>query len=290
FCTITVSAMCFMGFSRFPLDTQNCSLELESYAYNEDDLMLYWKHGNKSLSTDEHISLSLFIKEFSASSGVAFYSSTGWYNRLFINFFVLQSYFPAILMVSFWIDRRGLPARVSLGITTVLTMSTTVTGVSASMPQVSYISAVDVCLWTSFLFVFSSVIEYAAVNYLTTTRQKATQKQGKASGTYSIDAVQAKAFNGIHDTDVDMDLTAFADRCEENETRAHAASTSSVDTTHIKRKRSLKGSVGRIILRNSHVIDTYSRYFPSVYIVLNFFYWSLYIRTKPIISQTVICV
>ncbi|PKU39063.1 gamma-aminobutyric acid receptor subunit rho-3 [Limosa lapponica baueri] len=125
---ITVSAMCFMDFSRFPLDTQNCSLELESYAYNEDDLMLYWKHGNKSLSTDEHISLSqFFIEEFSASSGLAFYSSTGWYNRLFINFalrrhiffFVLQSYFPAMLMVmlswvSFWIDRRAVPARVSL--------------------------------------------------------------------------------------------------------------------------------------------------------------------------------
>ncbi|KAF6384729.1 hypothetical protein mRhiFer1_005480 [Rhinolophus ferrumequinum] len=49
---ITVSAMCFMDFSRFPLDTQNCSLELESYAYNEEDLMLYWKHGNRSLNTD----------------------------------------------------------------------------------------------------------------------------------------------------------------------------------------------------------------------------------------------
>lgn len=50
-------------------------------AYNEDDLMLYWKHGNKSLSTDEHISLSqFFIEEFSASSGLAFYSSTGIVN------------------------------------------------------------------------------------------------------------------------------------------------------------------------------------------------------------------
>lgn len=47
-------------------------------AYNEEDLMLYWKHGNKSLNTDEHISLSqFFIEEFSASSGFAFYSSTG---------------------------------------------------------------------------------------------------------------------------------------------------------------------------------------------------------------------
>ncbi|KAJ1117222.1 hypothetical protein NDU88_005422, partial [Pleurodeles waltl] len=97
-------------------------------AYNEEDLMLFWKHANESLKTDEHISLSqFFIDEFSASSGLALYSSTGWYNRLFINFilrrhvffFVLQSYFPAILMVmlswvSFWIDRRAVPARVSL--------------------------------------------------------------------------------------------------------------------------------------------------------------------------------
>uniref|UniRef100_A0A8B9FT80 Neurotransmitter-gated ion-channel transmembrane domain-containing protein n=1 Tax=Amazona collaria TaxID=241587 RepID=A0A8B9FT80_9PSIT len=185
------------------------------------------------------------------------------------------------LSVSFWIDRRNVPARVSLGkpLTYVLLGSTEWTRESVSMPQVSYISAVDVYLWTSFLFVFLSVIEYAAVNYLTTTRQKATQTWGKASGTYSIDAVQAMAFNGFfHDADVDMDLTAFPDRCEENETWAQAASVSNVDTTHIKRKRSLKGSVGRIILRNSHVIDTYSRIiFPVCILCSTFFYWGLYI-------------
>lgn len=58
------------------------------------------------------------------------------------------------------------------GTTTVLTMSTIITGVSASMPQVSYIKAVDVYLWISFLFVFLSVIEYAAVNYLTTVEER----------------------------------------------------------------------------------------------------------------------
>jgi gamma-aminobutyric acid receptor subunit rho len=57
------------------------------------------------------------------------------------------------------------------GITTVLTMSTIVTGVSTSMPQMSYIKAVDVYLWVSSLFVFLSVIEYAAVNYLTTVEE-----------------------------------------------------------------------------------------------------------------------
>lgn len=54
----------------------------------------------------------------------------GWYNRLYIHFtlrrhiffFLLQTYFPATLMVmlswvSFWIDRRAVPARVPLGTT-----------------------------------------------------------------------------------------------------------------------------------------------------------------------------
>nr|XP_020441003.1 gamma-aminobutyric acid receptor subunit rho-3-like [Monopterus albus] len=73
---VTVTALCSMDFSSFPLDTQNCWLELESYAYNENDLMLYWKNGNDSLRTDEIILSQFFIKHFHASSGLTFYSST----------------------------------------------------------------------------------------------------------------------------------------------------------------------------------------------------------------------
>ncbi|KAH0622146.1 hypothetical protein JD844_024178 [Phrynosoma platyrhinos] len=111
--------------------------DLQFNAYTDEDLMLYWKNGNESLKTDEKISLSQFlIQKFHTTSRLAFYSSTGispflstgWYNRLYINFtlrrhiffFLLQTYFPATLMVmlswvSFWIDRRAVPARVSLG-------------------------------------------------------------------------------------------------------------------------------------------------------------------------------
>ncbi|XP_076834375.1 gamma-aminobutyric acid receptor subunit rho-2a isoform X1 [Brachyhypopomus gauderio] len=74
---VTVTAACNMDLSRFPLDTQTCSLELESYAYTDEDLMLYWKNGDESLSTDERISLSQFlIQKFHTTSRLAFYSST----------------------------------------------------------------------------------------------------------------------------------------------------------------------------------------------------------------------
>lgn len=45
--------------------------------------------------------------------------------------------------------------------------------------KVSYVKAVDIYLWTSFLFVFLSVIEYAAVNYCTTLEEMRKMKRGK---------------------------------------------------------------------------------------------------------------
>lgn len=118
FCRVTVTAACNMDFSRFPLDTQTCTLELESCtsqihnctfkygiltvyfsytirinplmlmhsthylmcvdAYTDEDLMLYWKSGDESLSIDDKISLSQFlIQKFHTTSRLAFYSSTG---------------------------------------------------------------------------------------------------------------------------------------------------------------------------------------------------------------------
>lgn len=43
-CRITVTAFCSMDFSRFPLDTQNCSLELESCEYLSAGLRPHQPH------------------------------------------------------------------------------------------------------------------------------------------------------------------------------------------------------------------------------------------------------
>nr|XP_046173068.1 gamma-aminobutyric acid receptor subunit rho-3-like [Oncorhynchus gorbuscha] len=291
---ITVTALCAMDFSSFPLDTQKCSLELESYAYNENDLMLYWKNGNDSLRTDEIVLSQFFIEEFHPSYGLAFYSSTGWYNRLYINFilrrhiffFMLQTYFPTMLMVmlswvSFWIDRRAVPARVSLGITTVLTMSTIITGVSASMPQVSYVKAVDIYLWASFLFVFLSVIEYAAVNYFTTVEEMKKLKGGKIPADFN--ATQTMAFDGCYH-DNDIDLTPFpelpstpnTERSRTATSRNSAAEPPPTEGTRLRRKKSIKHNLS-FIMSNSYMIDSYSRViFPMTYLMFNIIYWSMY--------------
>lgn len=67
-------------------------------------------------------------------------------------------------------------------------MSTIITGVNASMPRVSYIKAVDIYLWVSFVFVFLSVIEYAAVNYLSTVQERKERKLRERVSIYSHDS------------------------------------------------------------------------------------------------------
>lgn len=67
--------------------------------------------------------------------------------------------------VSFWLDQNAVPARVSLGVTTLLTMATQTSGINASLPPVSYTKAIDVWTGVCLTFVFGALLEFALVNY-----------------------------------------------------------------------------------------------------------------------------
>ncbi|XP_061902453.1 gamma-aminobutyric acid receptor subunit rho-3-like [Entelurus aequoreus] len=157
-------------------------------------------------------------------------------------------------------------------------MSTIITGVSASMPQVSYVKAVDIYLWASFLFVFLSVIEYAAVNYFTTVEEMKKLKRAKTPA--SFDATQAMAFDGcFHDNDID--LTSFPEVSSTANTDRNTQSRNSTvsgptEGTRLRRKNPLKHNLS-FIMSNSYMIDSYSRVlFPLAYLLFNIIYWSLY--------------
>jgi len=84
---------------------------------------------------------------------------------------VIQVYVPSVLIVilswvSFWINVESSPARVTIGLLTVLTTTTTSNSARASLPRVSYIKAIDVWMIVCLTFVFTSLIEYALVNVL----------------------------------------------------------------------------------------------------------------------------
>ena len=86
-----------------------------------------------------------------------------------IGFFLIQVYIPSILIVilswvSFWINLDAIPARVSLGLLTVLTMTTQSTSANNSLPKVSYIKGIDVWMSSCLIFVFIALLEFAFVN------------------------------------------------------------------------------------------------------------------------------
>ena len=60
----------------------------------------------------------------------------------------------------------AVPARISLGVTTVLTMATQLSGSKASIPKVHYPKAIDIWMTMCMLFVFVSLVEFAFVNAL----------------------------------------------------------------------------------------------------------------------------
>ncbi|NWT61066.1 GBRB4 protein, partial [Erythrocercus mccallii] len=125
---ITTTAACMMDLRRYPLDQQNCTLEIESYGYTVDDIVFFWQGNDSAVTGMEVLELPQFtiIEQRLVSREVVF--TTGSYLRLSLSFrikrnigyFILQTYMPSILItilswVSFWINYDASAARVALG-------------------------------------------------------------------------------------------------------------------------------------------------------------------------------
>ncbi|KAJ6225873.1 hypothetical protein RDWZM_004418 [Blomia tropicalis] len=181
---LTATANCPMDLRYFPGDRQNCKLILASYGYSTKDLQYNWAPGNKSFVLSDLIFLPTFSITGYNQSCTEETLTTGTFTRLIcdiffersLGYYMYQIYVPGFLIVviswvPFWLDQEDSHARVGLGVTTVLTMTTLTTSTNASLPKISYIKAIDIYLFMCFLMVFLSLIEYATVGFFETKRQ-----------------------------------------------------------------------------------------------------------------------
>uniref|UniRef100_A0A1I8I5U8 Gamma-aminobutyric acid receptor subunit beta n=1 Tax=Macrostomum lignano TaxID=282301 RepID=A0A1I8I5U8_9PLAT len=194
----TTTLACMMDLHYYPLDVQNCTVEIESYGYPTEDVTMQWKNGQSAVDGADRVKMPQFTLEHFEVSTTTISLSTGSYQRLSlifrlrrnVGFFVFQTYLPSILIVmlswvSFWINHEATSARVALGITTVLTMTTISTGVRSSLPRISYVKAIDIYLVMCFVFVFAALLEYAMVNYTywgARAKRKAKRLRDASSG------------------------------------------------------------------------------------------------------------
>lgn len=112
-----------------------------------------------------------------------------------------------ISWVTFWINRDSAPARVTLGIMTVLTMTTLMSTTNRQMPKVSYVKAVDVYLVVCYIMVFAALLEYAVVSYSNKKKQdinkkKQTSNKGNASTNDRKPSTNAVTVQGVPNAQV----------------------------------------------------------------------------------------
>jgi len=175
---LTIKATCNMNLANFPMDDQLCTVEVESFGYTMADLRYEWHDGLRSVQMSPDVSLPQFVVIGHRQRQIEVSLSSGNYSRLLadvqftrsMGYYMIQVYIPSSLIVvmswvSFWLNRGAAPARVSLGVTTVLTMTTLSNSVNAALPKVSYMKSIDIYLFVCFFMVFGALIEYACVGY-----------------------------------------------------------------------------------------------------------------------------
>ncbi|XP_013401391.1 glycine receptor subunit alpha-4-like [Lingula anatina] len=168
---------CLYDFGNFPMDIQTCRIEMHSYAYTTDDIIFVWS--DNPVQIKKSLYLPEFNLEHATPNNCTTRTATGEYTCIYaefrmrrdIRFYLLNIYAPTIVVVilsflNFLIDPSAAPARVSIGLITVLTITTQSVSLQERLPRVSYIKAVDVWLASCLLFVVSSMLEYALVNVL----------------------------------------------------------------------------------------------------------------------------
>ncbi|XP_030224509.1 glycine receptor, beta b [Gadus morhua] len=177
---LSVTLSCPLDLTLFPMDTQRCKMQLESFGYTTEDLQFVWQTGDPVQM--DAIALPQFdIKQEDIDYGncTKFYAGTGYYTcveviftlRRQVGFYMMGVYAPTLLIVvlswlSFWINPDASAARVPLGILSVLSLSSECTSLASELPKVSYVKAIDIWLIACLLFGFASLVEYAVVQVM----------------------------------------------------------------------------------------------------------------------------
>ncbi|XP_062359170.1 gamma-aminobutyric acid receptor subunit gamma-4 [Cinclus cinclus] len=287
---LTIEAECLLQLQNFPMDTHSCPLVFSSYGYPREEIVYRWRRYSIEVSDQRTWRLYQFDFTGLRNTSEVLRTGAGEYMVMTVSFdlsrrmgyFAIQTYIPCILTVvlswvSFWIKRDSTPARTSLGITTVLTMTTLSTISRKHLPRVSYITAMDLFVSVCFIFVFAALMEYATLNYLVGNKKPLEHSHRKArlppAGAQVMPTFTTININHIMHWPPEMEEDEDDDPgspCLEGKECERFFCCIEDCQTGMWRE-------GRVRIHISR-LDSYSRvFFPTAFLLFNIVYWIAYL-------------
>ncbi|XP_057188461.1 glycine receptor subunit alpha-3 isoform X3 [Triplophysa rosa] len=275
---LTLTLSCPMDLKNFPMDVQTCIMQLESFGYTMNDLIFEWQE-NGPVQVADGLTLPQFIfKDEPDLRCCTKHYNTGKFTCIEVRFhlerqmgyYLIQMYIPSLLIVilswvSFWINMDAAPARVALGITTVLTMTTQSSGSRTSLPKVSYVKAIDIWMAVCLLFVFSALLEYAAVNFVSRQHKELLRFRRKRKKSSKEEEVQESRLSFTPNVRKDRAVPKAANNAPTTPSDPAVAPGKSHE------------EMRKLFIDRAKKIDTVSRAgFPLAFLFFNIFYWVLY--------------
>ncbi|XP_065108507.1 glycine receptor subunit alpha-2 isoform X1 [Paramisgurnus dabryanus] len=275
---LTLILSCPMDLKNFPMDVQTCTMQLESFGYTMNDLIFEWLDKGPVQMADGLTLPQFIIRDEKDLGYCTKHYNTGKFTCIEVKFqlerqmgyYLIQMYIPSLLIVilswvSFWINMDAAPARVALGITTVLTMTTQSSGSRASLPKVSYVKAIDIWMAVCLLFVFAALLEYAGVNFVSRQQKEFLRLKRRQRLKRKEDELQD---GRLHFTGYNMTS------CVKDGNAVKSPSTNSVQTPALLKETEPNR---RKFVDRAKRIDTISRaVFPLAFLIFNIFYWITY--------------
>nr|XP_019566807.1 PREDICTED: gamma-aminobutyric acid receptor subunit epsilon [Rhinolophus sinicus] len=306
---MTIDAECSLHMFKFPMDSHSCPLSFSSFSYPKSEMIYKWE--DFKLEINESNSWKLFQFDFTGMSNTTETISTVAGDVMVITLFfnvsrrlgfnIFQNYVPSsvttiVSWVSFWMKKDSAPARTSLGITSVLTMTSLGSYSRKNFPRVSYITALDFYITVCFIFCFCALMEFAVLNFLiyqhTKPRASPRLRYPRARGRV-LTPLRARGRAQQQQGNVVCEMEDSEDESDEEEGpscpaqqslhpgRSHCPGGCYKFCKYLCTARRCEGGMwqqGRLFI-HVYRLDNYSRViFPVTFFLFNVVYWLVYLN------------
>ncbi|ULT79749.1 hypothetical protein L3Y34_010367 [Caenorhabditis briggsae] len=286
---VSLIGPCKLDLTYFPMDRQSCNLVFESYSYNTAEVRIVWRDwdavtipdpDSKNLPDFELVDIKHMNATLVYTAGLWDQLEVQFTFRRLYGYYVLQAYMPTYLSVfiswiAFWIDTKALPARITLGVSSLMALTFQFGNIVKNLPRVSYVKALDIWMFGCVGFIFLSLVELAVVGFadkLEAKRRRHNRCKEQLMMRSDSEQQWLSRLSGqrpqITETNSDATHTIQINDGNGNVRRRKSEE---------KRQKLLLQMESPIFVNGEKIDEISAKLFPLLFTAFNIFYWFYYI-------------